>query len=41
MVSGYLGGGRVAGEAILEWSHAYAALSHADWERFRRHHGVA
>ncbi|WP_431779299.1 DUF2252 family protein [Microbacterium aurantiacum] len=41
IVSGYLGGGRVAGEAILEWSHAYAALSHADWELFRRHHGVA
>lgn len=41
MVSGYLGGGRVAGEAILEWSHAYAAISHADWEQFRRHRGVA
>lgn len=39
-VSRYIGrfrdGGRVAGEAILEWSHAYAALSHADWELFRR-----
>lgn len=34
-------GTSVAGEAILEWSHAYAALSRADWELFRRHHGVA
>lgn len=40
IVSGYVGGGRVAGEAILEWAHSYAALSRADWELFRRHRGV-
>lgn len=39
-VVGYLGGGRVAGEAILEWAYAYADLSRADWELFRTHRGV-
>ncbi|MGN8552869.1 UNVERIFIED_CONTAM: DUF2252 domain-containing protein [Microbacterium sp. SLM126] len=40
VVAGYIGGGRVAGEAILEWSYAYADLSRADWQLFRRHRGV-
>ncbi|MCH6230389.1 DUF2252 domain-containing protein [Microbacterium sp. CFH 31415] len=40
VVAGYAGGGRVVGEAILEWSYAYADLSRADWELFRRHRGV-
>ncbi|MHC2998463.1 hypothetical protein OB08_03815 [Microbacterium sp. HJ5] len=40
VVAGYVGGGRVAGEAILEWSYAYADLSRADWELFRTHRGV-
>lgn len=39
-VSGYVGTGRAAGEAILEWAHAYADLSRADWELFRAHRGV-
>ncbi|GAA5195834.1 DUF2252 domain-containing protein [Microbacterium jejuense] len=39
-VSGYLGSGRAAGEAILEWAYAYADLSRADWMRFRAHRGV-
>ncbi|MDQ7877187.1 DUF2252 domain-containing protein [Microbacterium sp. QXD-8] len=39
-VAGYLGGGRVAGEAILEWAYAYADLSLADWKLFRTHRGV-
>ena len=40
VVAGYVGGGRAVGEAILEWSYAYAALSRDDWELFRRHRGV-
>ncbi|WP_374311728.1 DUF2252 domain-containing protein [Microbacterium sp.] len=40
IVAGYVGGGRVAGEAILEWSYAYADLSRADWQLFRQHRGV-
>lgn len=40
VVAGYIGGGRVAGEAILEWSYAYADLSRADWELFRTHRAV-
>lgn len=40
VVAGYVGGGRIAGEAILAWSYAYADLSRADWELFRRHRGV-
>jgi len=39
-VSGYVGSGRAAGEAILEWAHAYADLSRADWELFRTHRGL-
>ncbi|WP_194396930.1 DUF2252 domain-containing protein [Microbacterium atlanticum] len=39
-VAGYVGRGRVVGEAILEWSYQYAALSYADWELFRRHRNV-
>lgn len=39
-VSGYVGRGRVVGEAILEWSYAYAELSRADWELFRQHRNV-
>jgi uncharacterized protein (DUF2252 family) len=39
-VAGYVGRGRVVGEAILEWSYAYARLSYADWELFRRHRNV-
>jgi uncharacterized protein (DUF2252 family) len=39
-VSGYLGGGRVAGEALVEWAFAYAAQSREDWLRFRAHRGV-
>lgn len=40
VVAGYVGRGRVVGEAILEWSYAYADLSRADWELFRRHRGI-
>ncbi|GAB3390467.1 DUF2252 domain-containing protein [Humibacter soli] len=40
-VAGYVGGGRVVGEAILEWAYSYAKLSYADWELFRRHREVA
>ena len=36
-VVGYVGGGRVVDEAILEWAYAYADLSRADWELFRAH----
>jgi uncharacterized protein (DUF2252 family) len=39
-IVGYLGGGRVAGEAILEWAYAYADISRADWELFRHHRGT-
>jgi len=39
-VSGYVGSGRAAGEAILEWAYAYADLSRADWQLFRAHRGV-
>jgi hypothetical protein len=33
-VSGYLGSGRDAGRAILEWSYAYAELSRQDYAAF-------
>lgn len=39
-VSGYVGQGRVVGEAIAEWAYAYAELAHADWELFRLHRGI-
>lgn len=40
LVAGYLGAGKTAGEAILQWAEAYAELSRADWQLFRRHRGV-
>jgi uncharacterized protein (DUF2252 family) len=40
VVAGYVGGGRVAGEAILEWSYRYADVSRADWQLFRQHRGL-
>ncbi|MGK3951164.1 DUF2252 domain-containing protein [Microbacterium sp. I2] len=39
-VVGYVGGGRVVGEAILEWAYSYADLSRGDWRSFRRHRGI-
>lgn len=33
-VAGYIGNGRLVGEALLEWSYAYADLSLADYEAF-------
>jgi hypothetical protein len=33
-VAGYIGNGRMVGEAILEWAYAYAALSKADFDAF-------
>ncbi|WP_438352131.1 DUF2252 domain-containing protein [Microbacterium sp. CJ88] len=33
-VAGYIGNGRVVGEALLEWAYAYAALSRRDFEAF-------
>lgn len=34
MVSGYVGSGKVLGEALVEWGYAYAALSRSDYEAF-------
>jgi uncharacterized protein (DUF2252 family) len=34
VVAGYIGNGRVVGEALLEWAYAYAALSHDDYDAF-------
>jgi uncharacterized protein (DUF2252 family) len=34
VVAGYVGGGRVVGEAILEWAYAYAAMSKGDYDDF-------
>ncbi|MFJ2534376.1 DUF2252 domain-containing protein [Microbacterium maritypicum] len=34
-VAGYIGNGRVLGQALLEWARAYAAVSLADYEAFR------
>lgn len=34
LVAGYIGGGRVVGEAMLEWAYAYAALSKGDYDAF-------
>lgn len=34
LVSGYLGGGKSAGKALLGWGHAYADRSRADYEAF-------
>lgn len=33
-VSGYVGGGRVLGHALLDWSYAYAERSRADYDAF-------
>jgi len=33
-VAGYIGNGRMVGEAILEWAYAYADLSRADFDAF-------
>ena len=33
-VAGYVGSGRVVGEAILDWAEAYAELSRADYDAF-------
>jgi uncharacterized protein (DUF2252 family) len=33
-VAGYIGNGRIVGEALLEWGYAYANLSRADYEAF-------
>lgn len=33
-VVGYLGGGRVVGDAVREWAYAYADLSRADFDAF-------
>ena len=33
-VAGYIGNGRMVGEAILEWAYAYAALSKSDFDAF-------
>ncbi|WP_243075799.1 DUF2252 domain-containing protein [Microbacterium sp. SS28] len=33
-VAGYIGNGRIVGEAILEWAYAYADLSRADYDAF-------
>ncbi len=34
-VAGYVGSGRVLGQALLEWARAYAAVSLSDYQRFR------
>lgn len=34
-IAGYLGDGRIAGDAIIDWSYAYAAVSLADYEALR------
>lgn len=34
VVAGYIGTGRVVGEALLEWAFAYAALSKSDYDAF-------
>lgn len=34
LVAGYVGGGRRAGAALLEWAFAYAAVSRADYDAF-------
>lgn len=35
-ITGYLGSGRAASTAILDWAEGYAEVSRADWELFRR-----
>ena len=34
LVAGYIGSGRVVGEALLEWAYAYAAMSRSDYDAF-------
>ncbi len=34
LISGYLGNGRVAAQALLEWGYAYADRSRSDYEQF-------
>lgn len=34
VIAGYIGNGRVIGEALLEWANAYAALSRRDYDAF-------
>lgn len=34
VVAGYIGNGRVVGEALLEWATSYAALSRTDYDAF-------
>ncbi|WP_194409889.1 DUF2252 domain-containing protein [Microbacterium cremeum] len=42
LVAGYIGTGRVVGEALLEWAYAYAALSRSDYDSFvAAHRGTA
>lgn len=38
VVSGYIGGGRALGEALLEWGYAYAARSLEDYKLFLTAH---
>ena len=35
VVAGYIGSGRVVGQALLDWARAYAEISLADFEAFR------
>lgn len=41
VVAGYIGSGRVVGEALLEWAYAYAALSKSDYDAFVAEHSDA
>lgn len=38
VVAGYIGNGRVVGEALIEWAYAYAAVSKGDYEAFVASH---
>lgn len=40
-ISGYIGEGRVLGEALLEWAYGYADRSRADYEAFVAREGAA
>ncbi len=40
-VAGYIGNGRLLGDAILEWATAYAALADADYRSFLAAHPAA
>lgn len=40
-VAGYIGNGRVVGEALLEWAYAYAEVSRADYDAFIAAHPAA